>query len=684
MKLGQINKDMSLFKSEYMELSANKNISESPATEIPESSEMPEKGDTIRTSKMQMEGKVERVGQNRAGYDEVFFRIADGRLMKTPVSNVTVVEKLADDEMEEAITFAPGSYPDVDHMPGAVHKNGVLPAKSSGNVKSFDDYADWKKNADHINSVVHDDNSEIISNSSSETYGPENGKVFAKWNKQTNTGKILMPTNEGMMGGINRAAPAVDVSYEKVLDEVTSKYRMDELSIGKLQAYQQKVKSPERMRLASLSQLNRDVEGNRRAQGKIATKSGQQIPDRSKFREEGSNTDSKVAELKKWAEDNYSNGADTFVETYGDEEYALMLDDNNGDVAETIEFMKIMADVWQEKQADADYYSRGEMDEAYDLNSFTGVLNRQHAEKPVAKKKTVNVPYNGWLIRYRPPAKPGEKTVWQVMDKSDTIKKAGEATTDKDAVRDAQEWINAGGGEGQTSSNKVTIDFNVNFAREFAPEGDTFYAKIEKYGAGTALMVSTTQHEGYKRSHIRNQKNKITGTTTKLPMIPMSASEANSAGLVANGRYTLGGKEDMGDDTMLFPLEYQGKTQSKTDAVRLNKPGLTVATERDTVGEAIDPWHGYTPDDKKANSLSKAPKTTMQGSGDLPFDQMVKDTINTHGLKWAFDYYVRKNGLPPRQFQIFAGLTVKPKNKSPVADKESWLQKLRGKLPFEE
>jgi hypothetical protein len=79
--------------------------------------------------------------------------------------------------------------------------------------------------------------------------------------------------------------------------------------------------------------------------------------------------------------------------------------------------------------------------------------------------------------------------------------------------------------------------------------------------------------------------------------------------------------------------------------------------------EDIDPWHGYTPDDKKANALSRAPRSTMQGSTDVPFSKLVQDTIKTHGVKYAFEYYVKKHGLPPRQFQIFAGLTVKPRAK---------------------
>jgi len=67
---------------------------------IDEVTQVPEIGNTIRTKKMQMEGKVEKISTNRAGYEEVYFRIADGRLMKTPLSNVIVIEKLEDEDDE--------------------------------------------------------------------------------------------------------------------------------------------------------------------------------------------------------------------------------------------------------------------------------------------------------------------------------------------------------------------------------------------------------------------------------------------------------------------------------------------------------------------------------------------------------------------------------------------------------
>jgi hypothetical protein len=301
-----------------------------------------------------------------------------------------------------------------------------------------------------------------------------------------------------------------------------------------------------------------------------------------------------------------------------------------------------------------------------------------------------DIPFHNWTIRYRPASNPGEKVQWQVMDKKGDIKGKGEAMSDKDAVGDAENYIKKGTDTRQQSSNNVTIDFNVNFTKEF---GDEFFANIVADNNGPSLLIAYDQVNGLKRSYIRNQKEKMTATTTRLTCIPMSSKEANNAGLQPNGRYIIGDKQDMGEFAM-FPLIYQSTVQDKSEKMRMGKPGLTVAHGRE-MDEAIDPWQGYTKDDPKANAQAKAPKNAKQGTADVPFSELVQDTIRAHGVKWAFEYYVKKHGLPPRQFQIFAGLTAdKPvkKMQGPAApapkemepEKQSWWKKLRGKLPFEE
>jgi len=52
-------------------------------------------------------------------------------------------------------------------------------------------------------------------------------------------------------------------------------------------------------------------------------------------------------------------------------------------------------------------------------------------------------------------------------------------------------------------------------------------------------------------------------------------------------------------------------------------------------------------------------KQTLKGSTKFPFSEMVQDTIATHGVNWAFDYYCVQNDLPLWQWNIYSGLNGK-------------------------
>lgn len=214
---------------------------------------------------------------------------------------------------------------------------------------------------------------------------------------------------------------------------------------------------------------------------------------------------------------------------------------------------------------------------------FSSILGQQHADARAAKPKakTVDIQYHGWTIRYRPASNPGDKVVWQVQDKKGEVKHRSEATTDKDAVQDAEAWINKGGDAKQAATSNVTIDFNVDFAKEFAPEGDVFYAAIDSDNGTPVLIFSTEPQQGFKKSHVRTQAHKQTAGTTRLPAITMTAKEANAVGLQANGRYMLGAKDPIDDHTAMFPLIFQSIVQGKGDMMKMGKPGLTVAHNRD-------------------------------------------------------------------------------------------------------
>ena len=216
-------------------------------------------------------------------------------------------------------------------------------------------------------------------------------------------------------------------------------------------------------------------------------------------------------------------------------------------------------------------------------NKFNDILQKQH--QPVAPKKapTKDIDFEGWTIRTR--SGPG-KVDWAVLDRRGVMKNQGSEISMNNALNAAKSWIKAGA-DSTIAADSVTIDFNVEFAKEFAPDGETFFSNII-YGDNTpVLYFSVNPQKDLKRSSIRTQKDKITNGTTKLPAITLSKKEAIAAKLSANGRYVLGSQDKSGDDTYLFPLIYQSTVQGRGDMMRLNRPGLTVATSRETDESSI-------------------------------------------------------------------------------------------------
>jgi len=296
-------------------------------------SDTPKPGDTIRTKKMQMEGKVESIGQNRAGYAEVLFRVGDGRLMKTPVSNVIVVEKLADEDedimevsTEKLAQYKTAAGADAraadkagDTARGNKRFHGIVQAtkkqfandakkhvKEGPNDGSNDNFTvDDIKRLETIRDLptLQAQAKVLIKGKAARRMKPEKIAYFydkidgmtrpmaiiklmydlllsGEGNSVIGTPRGMKQNTyrdrfgEGSMGGINRCAPAQDVSYEKMLDEIVKEQELNELSVDTMKSYKQKVKSPDSTKKASLYRLNKDVEGSNRADQKIRTKTG--------------------------------------------------------------------------------------------------------------------------------------------------------------------------------------------------------------------------------------------------------------------------------------------------------------------------------------------------------------------------------------------------------------------------
>lgn len=368
---------------------------------------------------------------------------------------------------------------------------------------------------------------------------------------------------------INRSAPANDVSYEQVLNDVIAKWngqktKVNELSLNTLRRYDAKVKEVDPM--VDKFKTVKNVEGHHKAVKRIAAMTGDRTKKKSTINELSLDTlrryDAKVKEV-----DPMIDKFKTVKHVEGHRKAAKRIAAKTGDrrvktyEAKLEKFVK----------------------EAVDMSPYHDILSKQHdeiiASKP--KAKVIPIEFHGWTIKYRPASSAGEKVEWLVIDKKDVIKQKGSASSNKDAVAAAQDWITSGGGSQQAASKNVTIDFNVDFAKEHAPGGEQFYATIDQDKGMPILIISYEPQPGFKTSHIRTQLDKITAGTTKLPVISLSPKESNAVGLQPNGRYVLGSKDQIDDNTAMFPLIFQGIVQGKGDMMKLGKPGLTVAHSRD-------------------------------------------------------------------------------------------------------
>jgi len=210
---------------------------------------IPEKGDVVRTKKMEMEGTVEDVRQKSENYIEIFFRLQDGRLMKTPLENVTVIQKLADQDLVMEVDES-----EIEELNEI--SNEVLARYKTAAGKDA-------SNADKSGNYKHGDK--------------RFSGIVRATKKQFDNDAKNRETKEGTMSGINRWGPENDVSYEHILDEVKELWeqeKLNELSIGKLQSYKDAASSDDVARHAPLRKVAKHVAGSKRAGEKIKLKTG--------------------------------------------------------------------------------------------------------------------------------------------------------------------------------------------------------------------------------------------------------------------------------------------------------------------------------------------------------------------------------------------------------------------------
>lgn len=502
----------------------------------------------------------------------------------------------------------------------------------------------------------------------------------------------------------------VDASADKILNKVIDKWlsyvtegeKLTELSVKKMEAYRNKVlptqDSPPKFGIDSVMKVRNHETASRKIASKIGQNTNKHVPDRGAFDE--SNDLNEVKD--RWAAEKKIEGNDRLNE--------ISQGERNRQKREAKHAADEQARLAREKEEKRKTNKNARIGKKY--SDIGDVVKAQHQdnqadEPPVKREEPVSIPFHGWEIKYRPASAPGEPVEW-IINRNGETRQTGEAKSDQAAVAAAEDWITGGaGGTGRFRKN-ATIDFNKKFVDDFAPEGEKFYSRIVPVDGKPYFMFSQEPFEDASPSAIRAGDN--------FPSISIKPAMAQLVGLNPHGRYTLdmNHPEELADvpGAFIFKIIPQGVVHDKSERQHMPDPGFTVAHPRDKMGdkpdtsnneffpkggskflEKIDPWQGYTPDDRKAGALSKSPKSTMQGKPGVPFSELVKDSIETHGVKWAFDYYVKKHGLPPRQFQIFAGLTADPPKKDRVKgdwtdpsrsnrprEKQGWWQRLLSKL----
>lgn len=413
-------------------------------------------------------------------------------------------------------------------------------------------------------------------------------------------------TEEGSMGGINRSAPSNDVSYEKVLDEtdeIFEKCWKDYKQIG------------------------------------MKKKGGKSVPNCVPANEDAIN------ELSVGTLNSYKDAANS---------------PNNfrtrplRKLAKTVDGVKTATQKINTKTGKRSGISqpgRGEMEE--DLRAtFGDLLGKQHQEKEkVTKIDVTKLPSKNknFAIWFKPQTDKLKPVKWQVRSKDGSVTKhEGSSSNEKDAFNDAEDWI-AKSDETSSASNNVTVNFNAAFARDVAPDGQTLWTT---FWEGPIFVYSESPQEGYTRTVIRTPDHSRTAGAALLPVTGMSPKKANEIGLRTNSRYTLGPREELQPGVYGYTLQWHSRVE-KGIPVPLKEPSITTSSKEEAVSEVYQGPHLGDP-----SKLAKAPKSQMQGKDGVTFSELVQDTISVHGVKDAFEFYVKKHGLSPRQFQIYAGLTV--------------------------
>jgi hypothetical protein len=212
----------------------------------------------------------------------------------------------------------------------------------------------------------------------------------------------------------------------------------------------------------------------------------------------------------------------------------------------------------------------------------------------LVKQQYGETTYGTWTIKYnKMPNKNGKFGANAFHVRNEPIKVV--ADTHEQAMAEVKrkiDFIQKANDTALKFSN-ATLDFNVEFTRDVISETGVTGVRLAKSGDGVFLIVCGqeyfeafgnevfgTGNDRFIRLFDRKVNKQVDGNSTAgvLYGAKVTANQIKSLGLQPFGRYAVEfEKDDPEYGHKIYRLVFDSVTQSKSDKVRLHKPGLTVA-----------------------------------------------------------------------------------------------------------
>lgn len=183
--------------------------------------------------------------------------------------------------------------------------------------------------------------------------------------------------------------------------------------------------------------------------------------------------------------------------------------------------------------------------------------------------------------------KPTYKAVVKPKAKQDRLLFSTNGMTQSQAIEQARDWIIKQSRPDEKDYDRYkgfNINLNAQFIQQYYDEKSGAWFKLDNDG-GPVLVMANPEWVATFPSDLKDLKfQKATARSSiKNPGeardygFPVSPAIVKQLQLIPNGRYTLKDPREDKDGNSIWTLDYDSRTQSPRDKVRLGEPALTVA-----------------------------------------------------------------------------------------------------------